>query len=209
MKTYVSFDFKSTLGEAALAQFAVNVLTRMKGNPKFASLKNHVEIDLQAAVDRFAQALQEAADGSRTRIAEKRVCRQELLNVLERIAVQLTVVADGDEATILDAGFNPRRRPGGQRLDASPEQVTGLRASSGYRPGEVLLEYNVAARARMYGVEWSADQGVSWHNGIYPSARRAVVTGLPIRQEVWFRVFALGTQQRKGAPSAPLPYCVH
>lgn len=207
MKTYVSFDFKSTLGEAALAQFAVNVLTRMKGNPKFASLKTVVETDLQAASDRFAQAILEAADGSRTKIAEKRVRRQELLDTLERLAVQLTVLADGDEAAILDAGFNPRRRTG-QRLDTTPEQVTGLRASSGYRPGEVLLEYNVAARARMYGVEWSADQGVSWHNGIYPSARRAVVTGLPIRQEVWFRVFALGTQQRKGAPSAPLPYFV-
>lgn len=207
MKTYVSFDFKSTLGEAALAQFAVNVLARMKGNPKFASLKNHVETDLQTAVDRFALALQEAADGSRTRIAEKRVRRQELLDVLERIAVQLTVLAEGDEAVILDAGFSPRRRAG-QRSDTTPEQVTGLRASSGYRPGEVLLEYNRAARARMYGVEWSADQGASWHNGIYPSARRAVVTGLPSRQEVWFRVFALGTQQRKGAPSAPLPYFV-
>ncbi|MFN8304368.1 MAG: hypothetical protein U0U46_17905 [Saprospiraceae bacterium] len=207
MKTYVSFEFKSALGEAGLTQFAVNVLSRMKGNPKFASLKNHVETDLQLASDRFAAAILEAADGSRTRIAEKRMRRQELLDVLERIAVQLIVLADGDESVILDAGFNPRRRTG-QRTDGTPDQVTGLRASSGYRPGEVLLEYNAAARARMYGVEWSTDQGASWHNGIYPSARRAVVTGLPSRQEVWFRVFAMGTQQRKGAPSNPLPYFV-
>jgi hypothetical protein len=31
------------------------------------------------------------------------------------------------------------------------------------------------------------------------------VTDLPNRQEVWFRVFALGTQQRKDAPSTALP----
>ncbi len=201
MKTYVAFDFKSALGEAALAQFAVNVVARMQGNPKFSTLQPLVGTELQTAVNRFTVVMQEAADGSRTKIAEKRIRRQELLDVLERIALQVALLANGDEALVIESGFNPRRRS--QRTDGTPEQVQGLRASNGYKPGEVILDYRAAARARMYGVEWSLDQGEHWQNGIYPSARRAVVSGLPSRQEVWFRVFALGTQQRKGAPSMP------
>lgn len=202
MKTNVQFDFKSTMGEAVLSQFAVNVLNRMKGNPRFVSLKTLVETDLQSASDRFALALQEAADGSRTKIAEKRVYRAELVHLLEKIATHLVILADGSEAVVLEAGFNPRRKP--QRNDSEPDQVTGLRASAGAHSGEVLLEYRPVPRARVYGIEWSLDEGQHWQNGVYPSARRATVSGLPVRQEVLFRVFAVGSQQRKGAPSVPV-----
>lgn len=69
-------------------------------------------------------------------------------------------------------------------------------------PGEVLLEFDPVTFAVLYAAEWSTDEGQTWQNGVYPSARRAVIGNLPQRQEIQFRVRALGTQQRKGAPSA-------
>ena len=200
MRTYVSLDFKR-LSEAVLAQFAANVLVRSKGNPKFSTLQPLLETELQPAYDRFVVSLQEAADRSRTKIAEKRTNHRNLMDILEMVAAHLNVVPGLSDSMVLEAGFLPRQR--NQRVLPEPEQVQGLRAKAGDRAGEAILDFNGVPQARLYGVEWSSDGGEHWNNGTYPSARHAVLQGLPSRQELWFRVFAIGTQQRKGAPSAP------
>ncbi len=46
MRTYVSLDFKLSLAEASFAQFAANVLSRIKGNPKFPTLQSLAETEL-------------------------------------------------------------------------------------------------------------------------------------------------------------------
>jgi len=151
MRKYVSLDFKSGLGEAALAQFAHNALTRISGNPNFPTLQTLVTTEVQPAYDAYAVALQEAADRSRTKIAEKKVARQALIEVLETLAFRLSTLADNSESLILEAGFQFHRR--GQRTDTPPEQVQHLRVSTGSQPGEVRLEFDRVPQARMYGVE--------------------------------------------------------
>lgn len=59
MKVPVALGFKSKLSEAELAQFATNVLTRMKDNTKFASIQPLITTDLKDATERFQAALQE------------------------------------------------------------------------------------------------------------------------------------------------------
>ncbi len=200
MRTNVALDFKSGLGDASFAQFAATVLSRVSGNPKFSALQPFVSAELQPAYDRFAFALQEAADGGRTKVAIKRAQRMALTDLLEIMAAHLQTMPDNSETLILESGFHPRRRV---FRSSDPEQVQGLRASNGEHSGEVILEFEHPDTARSYGIEWSSDGGQQWQNGTYSTARRAVLHGLPTYQNVQFRVYAIATQQRKGAVSVP------
>ncbi len=201
MKIIVLLDFKSSLSEAGLAQFAVNVYTRMKDNPKFAVIKPLIDTDLKDATDQYNTALQEAADRSRVKVAEKRLAQQRLLDVLETVAAHLNIIANNNEATVLEAGF--RVRPRSQRSDADLEPVTGLSAQSTI-PGQVTLRFNRVPLARMYSVEWRSDDEPNWRNSTYTTARRAVINNLASRREILLRVCALGSQQRMSAPCEPV-----
>jgi len=201
MKVTVLLDFKSSLSEAGLAQFAQNVLTRMKDNPKFAAIKPLLDTDLKDATEQYNTALQEAADRSRVKVAEKRLAQQRLLDVLETVAAHLNIIANNNEATVLEAGF--RVRPRSQRSDADLDAVTGLSAQS-TAPGQVALRFNRVPLARMYAVEWRTDDDPNWHNNTYTTARRAMLHNLTSRRDILVRVCALGSQQRMSAPCEPV-----
>jgi len=200
MRPYILLDFKSSLGDASLSQFASNILARVNDNPKFSTVQPFITGELQPAFDRFALALLEAADGARTKVAEKRVQRQALVAALETMAFQIQAMPSNSETLILESGFQPRRRTS---RSTNPEQVQGLRATNGEHPGEAFLEFEHPNKVSSFGIEWSSDGGQQWHNGVYSSARRAVVQGLPSHENVLFRVYSIGTQQRKGAVSIP------
>ena len=156
---------------------------------------------LRAAEERLSTAIQEAADGSRTKVAEKRTRRAELIQILELLAGHVALIARGAASVVIEAGFKVRGY-GPRNMSADIGQVQGLQAFMSNRPGEALLRFEPVAKARFYAAEWSTDGGQVWHNGTYASRRRIVVSGLPARSDVSFRVTAIGTAQRKGAPSA-------
>lgn len=207
MKDAVSFSFKSGLSDSALAQFGINVLTRMKDNPNFGPLQALVASELNEAVNRYTLAVQEAADGSRTKIAVKRAAKQQLREVLDRMAQHVNLFAAGQGALILESGFNLRSPATSHLLPL--EQVQGLKVSQAAAGDVVVLTFNAVKQARMYAIEWSVDGGQQWQNGTYSTALRCVLEGLPARQEVLFRVTALGSKQRKSAPSMPVRFFIN
>lgn len=207
MKQEVSLGFKHLRSDSGLAQFAMNVLGRMKDNPKFNAIQDPlVSKDLNGLVNRYNLALQEAADGSRTKIEEKRVVREQLVDTLHLVARHLSILSGGQGALILEAGFDVRRH-----VTASVpvlEQVSGLKASQSGPGAEVVLTYNGVPQARMYVAEWSADDGKTWQTGSFSTSTRCVLQGLPPRQDALIRLTALGSKQRRGAPSIPLRFFV-
>lgn len=202
MNNTVALDFKSKLSDAALIQFAANVSTHIIENPLFAPLKDRA-LALQASVQAYTTAVIGASDGSRTRIAEKRNLRPGLVDQLEKLSWDVNVLSEGVESVILQSGFNVRRKTS-QRREADLTQVTRVQGRQGAHPGEVVLEFDAVPNALIYAAEWSADEGQTWHNGIYPSSRRAVIQGLPVRTDILFRVCAIGSGQRKGQHSDPV-----
>jgi len=200
MKNPVALDFKSKLNQAELAQFATNVLTRMSDNPKFASIQSLLTTDLKNAVDQFQISLQEAADRSRTKIAEKNMQLDKLKEVLDTIAAHVTLLAKDEPSIVFEAGFDTRKRA--QRSLKEQQPVTALRASS-TKTGQIVLEFGHAPLARMYLAEWSTD-GISWQPETFGTASKIVLNNLPSRQEVWVRVSALGSLQRKSPPCDPI-----
>lgn len=201
MKVYASFDFKSDLNDAELALFAVNVWTRMTDAPHFAGIKAITDNDLKPAINRFNAVVQEAADGSRIKMAEKKLRRAELVEVLETLAGHVSIIAGSDASVLLEAGYTVRGKSG-RSAGIDIGQVQGLQVTNGARPGEAILIYEPVERALVYAAEWSVDNGQSWHNGTYSSSRRTLLQNIPVRNDVAFRVTAIGAAQRKGAPSA-------
>ncbi len=202
MFNIVSLDFKTRLNDAALIQFAANISQRIIDNPQFSSLKDE-GLALQERVQTFSTTVMAASDGSRTKIAKKRRLKPELVADLEKLAAQVNVLANRDESIIFQAGFDVRRKQPSSRY-AEISQVTRVKGRQGSQPGEVVLEFDAVPNALIYAAEWSADNGQTWHNGIYPSSRRAIIQGLPVRTDVLFRVCAIGTGQRKGLHSDPV-----
>lgn len=208
MQYYALFDFKSDLNDAELAQFAHNVWSRMTDHPRFAGIKSLVDAELKPKLDAFIAVVQEAADGSRVKNAEKRVQRQSLQETLELVAGHLSMLAGGEASVILDAGFSVRPKTGRREL-SDMGQVQRVQVLAGSRPGEAQLRFEGVSRARVYAAEWSADEGQTWQNGTYSTAQRTVLSGLPTRSELLFRVTAIGAGQRKGAPSIPVRWFVY
>lgn len=206
MKQYVSLGFKSSISKAELLRFAGNVVSRMSGNTSFAPLKTQIESELKPAFDTYVTALSEAADGSKIKIALKNKAAEKLVEALERIAAQVTAMADDSEETILESGFQVRKRTPRQAEDNDVGQVSGLQVRS-TSTGEVSIDFQPLPNARSYGVEWSAD-GVNWTIGVYTTTRKAVLSGLPSGKIAWARVFAIGNLQRRGLPSAPVSFLV-
>lgn len=207
MKKNVSFAFKTKLSDSGLATFAINVLTRMKGNPRFASIQTPLlDTDLPGAIERYNRALQEAADGGRTKISEKRVAHDALIQMLEVVANHVNIIALGDETILLDSGFGIRQHI--TSSIAELQQVQGLQISQAGASADVVLTYDRVPHARFYSVEWSLDGGQTWINGVHSTALRSVVKGLPARVDVLFRVTAMGSGQRRGIPSDAVRFFV-
>lgn len=206
MKKYIALDFKSGMSKHDLYGFAANVLSRMSDNTNYGSLKGLLESELQPTLVQYATALQEAADGGHSKVAVLRTQAKKLIDTLETVAAHVVVQAGDSESFILESGFTVRKR---QRSDGLtlPGQVTGLEVKA-ISTGQVLLQFKSVPGSITYGIEWSYDEGQTWQNGVFTTSRKAIVSGLPSQKVVWFRVFAIASMQRKGLPSAPVPYFV-
>jgi hypothetical protein len=202
MKKTVSLDIMSRKSGAEFAAFAQNVLARMLNNPRFESLQSLVEGELKPAVEAFTLALQESADRSSVKLAEKRAAHRRLEVILQKVAFEVDYLAEGeDETLVLDAGF--RTRTPRKRMGEEQAPPTGLVAETGL-PGIVKIQFNPAPPARVYAAEWRLDGEETWHNGLYPAKTRFTIEGLPSRKDVWVRISAVGSNMRLSVPCDPV-----
>lgn len=199
MKNSILRDFKTKMSEAVLCAFAVNILFRMNNNPTFASIKIPYLDALQVATDRFVKSCQEAADGSHLKVAEKRQIKFELVDELDKTAIHVQLIANGNEAIIIDSGYHVKRQGAGSEKKATLEPVSNLRVNSTAATGVVNLVYKSSRAARAHLVEMSTAEN-NWVLVATSSTSSAVVSGVPHRQEVQFRVYAIGSGQQKSAP---------
>lgn len=202
MKKLLSFDFMSVKNGPVFAAFSQNILARMHNNPRYETLQPLVEGELKPAVDTFTLALQESADRSLVKLAEKRAAFQKLKMVVHKIAFEVEYLAEGnDETLVLEAGFSllaPRKR---NVEEQAP--VTGLTVTS-TQPGKINLRFNAAPFARVYAAEWRLDGDEKWQNSRYPSSTRVTLDGFPSRQDVWVRLTAIGANMRMSPPCEPV-----
>ncbi len=198
---FVLLDFKSK-HDADLDRFAETVLKNLSGNPVFEPIKTLVDVDLRNAVTAYNSALIANETGGKPTTATKNEKRAALLVVLDLVARNVDLIAQGNEPLILETGF-----AAGGRIQHIPKEIAKAnikQAKRGDAPCEVDLEVERLAAAELFAVEWSADQGQNWNNGTYSSKRKFKLLTTAPKTDTLIRVRGLGRKERKGPWSEPV-----
>ena len=193
MKKIVSLSFKR-YGDADVAQFATNVVNRMKVDPQFISLMPQVEV-LHVCDTAFDLAVSNAIHGGTQLTKEKNRKGDELKNQLEVVAIYIEAMAKENEDLVLAAGYEVKK-PSEPITDIT--DPTALKVVNEDRSGSVKLSWDTVVGAINYGIERKIGEGAVWQNGDYSSAKSTVITGLPPGTYVSFQVRAYA---RKGMVS--------
>jgi hypothetical protein len=193
MKKIVSLSFRK-YGEADLAQFATNIVNRMKADAQFSTLMTYVD-GLSVCDTAFDLAVSNALDGGSLLVKEKNRKMAELKDQLEVVAIQVEGLAKEDEDVVLAAGFKLKRASEPINDVSEP---TGLKVVKGDKPGSIKVTWEAVPGAINYGIETRLAGETQWRNGDYSSARSTVLTGFDLGAHVYIQVRTYG---RKGLVS--------
>jgi hypothetical protein len=200
-KARVSLAFKSKMAQGNITAFGRNIETRVGTNPLFAAFATLATTNLKNSLDNYELRLEDAKGGGTEKTALKNKAKKEVLGVLNTIAQEVNIVANGDETIILAAGFELAKT--GERSEADPDPVTGLVAAATLVEGEVLCKLVKGARANKTAFEWALDETpLVRNNGNYGDGQKLLLKGLPSKTWVQIRARSLGASNRNS------PWCV-
>lgn len=154
MKALFTFLY---LSRAALAAFGQNVVTMMTGNAFFPTPAVPLAT-LGAAVDLLIAKNAAAVNGSQLQRLEAKNAATALNNLLRTQANYVTVIAQGDAAIILSAGFVPSKTRSPNAIPDKPIGVTVKRTSI---IGNLSVKLKRSARAKFYVLFTSTDPNLS------------------------------------------------
>lgn len=202
----ISRSHYHALRQDELANYAGNIVARCMGNPAYAAQEPLLG-ELQTAIQTYNEALVAARSRAIDSVATKRQARKKVLDLLDRIVHSLEFDAP-DELHVINAGMRPIARRQIRTADL-PAPVALQVLPTGNR-SEILLQLTLPdpRQVQTNAVEYSADHGEHWTNGTYSKRSRILLTGLPSRQELLFRVRSIGTRGRVSAWSAPVAQIV-
>jgi hypothetical protein len=196
MKTVRIVLALASLGDAALALFALSILEKMTGNPDFPGAIPQLD-GLKKASANYEAARLEAVNRGKDQIKLKNLAREELKAALRAIAAFVESVANNDEGIITRAGFDIRKRgelSAENKVD-KPEDVTII--STEVR-GTVKVSSKKIDNAKMYAFQYRLSSKEGEENNTAPwttvnsTKRSIVVEGLEPGKFYAFRVGGLG-----------------
>lgn len=179
-------------GDHEVDEVAGAVLANLYNQAAF-SAPPVVQADLQAGLDAFVAAVAAQAQGGTAATAAKRNRRDELVAMLEKLALYVQVVSDNDMATLLSSGFTAMRNNRTRTALATP---TGVKIRNGIS-GEALVSVTPVENARCYEVfaalvDDHGTQGEWKSMGVFTSSRNMRVTGLVPGKVYLYQLRAVG-----------------
>ncbi len=174
--------------DANLQLKAEQILNALTDNPAFTEPQPTLAT-LKSCSEKFSNALTEAASGSKEAIVRKNDVRTELEGVLKHLAGYVQIVSQGDEALILSAGFDVRKKPSPVGILEKPKSLT---VRPGKNSGSVELISSIVPNARFYifeYVEAPIGDGSRWQQVVH-TRHNLLLEGLESRKEYAFRVAA-------------------
>lgn len=184
------------LTQNKLPNYANNVVLSTAGKEAYSPLRDRLE-NLAAKSKALSNVLDEVGSKGSVYKEKKKLAIQALYAALESVAVALEENAT-DELYILEAGMSLQKT--GTRHDSDLLPVYKLTAQSNGQKGQAILEFicplDQRSQVQTFAVEWSDDNGITYHNGTYKNAERILVKDLPNRKDIIFRVRCVGTHGR-------------
>jgi len=149
-KVKVIVDYSpNRYSDLELKNKADNIVVCMTGNLKFVSLEPKV-LQIKTQNDVFDSYLVRTNQTGKQFTLEKSQVRSVLEGYMGSTALQVQDITNGDEAAIISAGFDVKRKPTPVGLLERPEKVV---ANPGPTRGSLEISWEVVPNARMYEVE--------------------------------------------------------
>ena len=189
MKSLVLLSYKK-LTQKELGTFANNVVLRTTNDPQFAALAKSVSV-LKVLSANFQTALSDALNGGRVFTLKKEEAQKLLFGQLDVVAREVDVLADGDEAVVLAAGFEVRKAPVALTSIAAP---TGLTATNLNRTGEAYLSWNPVPGSSIFGIEKRKKGETVWQSGDFATASSITIKNIESGTWMEFRVITKATK---------------
>lgn len=208
-KSVISLKFKTRLTDNSLRTFSDNVADKVSTDPQFNSIAALATDELKPANTAYADMLKKAIGGSRLDVANKEKAREAVIGILNRLAQEVNIIADGDASVIMAAGFDVRKK--GERSADDPGPVTDLLVLATLVEGEVKCTWTKDVLANKTAFEWMLDEPgqEAWVNGDYSDGAKLLIQGLPSKKYVKIRARSLASGNRKSAWSEPVRVFVY
>jgi hypothetical protein len=186
MKSNVVLSFKRQT-QAEQAAFTNDVINKMTKDAQFVSLTPQVE-ELKKRYDAFQIAASNAVNGGKLTTMEKDDKLADMLFQLTLVARLVDVLANENEAVILAAGFDVRKKATPVTELSTP---TDVKATNVERSGAVKLTWKAVEGATIYGIERREKGTDVWRNGDYCASRSKIIEGLTINAQSEFMIRAI------------------
>lgn len=192
MKKVVLSAF-AKLGQDALAVYASNVVNLMTTDTQFASL-SAATAELKTCYDAYSLALNNNVNGGRVATIDKNNCKDALLSQLKKVALLVDILANGDEAIIMAAGFDVRKDSESYTSLSAPDVLKLINETEA---GLVTVRLAKVGGASNYGIEKRIKpegEETAWQNGDYSSALKFQLKGLTSGKTWQFRFRGIGNK---------------
>ena len=187
-KLLVDFSKYTNSGLASKVDTIIDALT---GNPEIPTPQPTV-VQLQTALDDFRATMTAAEMGGKTQRELRDAQREVLVDLVKQEANYITMIANGNVATMLSTGFDVSKIPSPVGPLPKPQKFIALSVKKG------ILKLSVEAvnGAKNYQFEYKKQGDTEWI--VVPSTRtRLVVQGMESATVYIARVLPVGASEER------------
>ena len=177
--------------DGTILVFSKTVVIALTANAFFPTISPTLAT-LQTAITAYDDALALAKEGGKANIGAKNARKQELIVILDSIALDLMKTADGNEEMLLTTGYPLTKT----RQPKPPMGVPVIdKIENGEGLGQLVVTVRTLPGARTYMFEYTpepltADSEWASQNS---TSIKALLSGLESGKKYWCRVVALGS----------------
>ena len=188
-KPIVSLSF-AKLADAGLVIKTDQIFTSMTGNTNYPDPTPTLPV-VKASATTFSSALTAAADGGRTKTAEKNAARTVLVGLLRNLALFVQLHSNDDLVVLLTSGFDAQKEPQPAGVLPAPQ---GAMLTQSTLSGQLDFRAGSVANASAYEAQMTTDINKDeWENVGTFTATRFSLDDLKPGTTYWARSRAVGS----------------
>jgi hypothetical protein len=203
MVRMISRDFKK-YPQVKLSGFSSSIAQRMSDDARFSNFTLMID-ELKVLNLALSTAASNAVNRDKEKIAIKSKCMNAVCEKLDVIAVNIELMANGDEVLVMASGFELYKKPTALTQLLAP---TGLVVVNDPEVGAIKANWKEQAGAVNYGILYQLDGETEWRNGTYTTSREIVLSGFKSGSIIWVKVYAMGTREIKSTTCEPVSVMV-